>query len=200
MNVSLKEISAIQIHFPDLYLNADRSKILGELSFMAWYDGKLLHLNPNKYNEDEIFYGYYAIEILLNRLNSYGLPSVFETGSKIIKFSHENKIPVSDLHINGDGSCCLGIFLSKESENMTIYKFITESVFSFFAWQAYIATFKKKPPWGEFSHNLSGYIEKGKEIYMDMLKAGRNDPCPCNSGLKFKKCCLEHFKSTMERI
>jgi uncharacterized protein YecA (UPF0149 family) len=19
---------------------------------------------------------------------------------------------------------------------------------------------------------------------------GRNDPCPCNSGLKFKKCCL----------
>ncbi|MGQ9514070.1 MAG: SEC-C metal-binding domain-containing protein [Thermoproteota archaeon] len=21
-------------------------------------------------------------------------------------------------------------------------------------------------------------------------KAGRNDPCPCGSGLKFKKCCL----------
>lgn len=22
------------------------------------------------------------------------------------------------------------------------------------------------------------------------LKVGRNDPCPCGSGLKFKKCCL----------
>ena len=22
------------------------------------------------------------------------------------------------------------------------------------------------------------------------IKAGRNDPCPCGSGLKFKKCCL----------
>ena len=23
------------------------------------------------------------------------------------------------------------------------------------------------------------------------IKAGRNDPCPCGSGLKFKKCCLK---------
>ena len=22
------------------------------------------------------------------------------------------------------------------------------------------------------------------------MKVGRNDPCPCNSGKKFKKCCL----------
>jgi len=22
------------------------------------------------------------------------------------------------------------------------------------------------------------------------VKIGRNDPCPCGSGLKFKKCCL----------
>ena len=24
-----------------------------------------------------------------------------------------------------------------------------------------------------------------------MPRAGRNDPCPCGSGKKFKKCCLE---------
>lgn len=23
-------------------------------------------------------------------------------------------------------------------------------------------------------------------------KTGRNDPCPCGSGLKYKKCCLAH--------
>jgi len=24
------------------------------------------------------------------------------------------------------------------------------------------------------------------------LKAGRNDPCPCSSGQKFKKCCASY--------
>lgn len=24
-----------------------------------------------------------------------------------------------------------------------------------------------------------------------MSEVGRNDPCPCNSGLKYKHCCLE---------
>ena len=40
--------------------------------------------------------------------------------------------------------------------------------------------------------------EKRREIYMDQKhsgtirkenKIGRNDPCPCGSGLKYKKCC-----------
>lgn len=25
-------------------------------------------------------------------------------------------------------------------------------------------------------------------------KVGRNDPCPCGSGLKFKKCCLHKYE------
>jgi SWIM/SEC-C metal-binding protein len=25
-------------------------------------------------------------------------------------------------------------------------------------------------------------------------KVGRNDPCPCGSGLKFKKCCLNKYE------
>jgi hypothetical protein len=24
-----------------------------------------------------------------------------------------------------------------------------------------------------------------------MAKVGRNDPCPCGSGMKYKKCCLD---------
>ncbi|MGB5195607.1 MAG: SEC-C metal-binding domain-containing protein, partial [Candidatus Deferrimicrobium sp.] len=28
-----------------------------------------------------------------------------------------------------------------------------------------------------------------------MYKVGRNDPCPCGSGLKYKKCCLEKERS-----
>ncbi|NQV33400.1 MAG: SEC-C domain-containing protein [Phycisphaeraceae bacterium] len=28
-----------------------------------------------------------------------------------------------------------------------------------------------------------------KQIKLDQPKVGRNDPCPCGSGKKFKKCC-----------
>lgn len=32
-----------------------------------------------------------------------------------------------------------------------------------------------------------GHISPHKAIMM--LKVGRNEPCPCGSGVKFKKCC-----------
>jgi preprotein translocase subunit SecA len=28
-----------------------------------------------------------------------------------------------------------------------------------------------------------------KQIRLDQPKVGRNDPCPCGSGKKYKKCC-----------
>ncbi len=28
----------------------------------------------------------------------------------------------------------------------------------------------------------------------DVAKTGRNEPCPCGSGLKFKKCCLSSIR------
>ncbi len=193
MKVTAEEIVTIQNHFPDLYINTDRSKILGELSFNARYDGKQLHLNPSRQKDGEVFHSYYEIEVLLNRLNVYGLPSVFETGGKIIRFSRENNIPPADLHLNGDGSCCLGIFTPRESANTTLYAFVIEIIFSFFAWQAYYSAYKRKPPWGEYSH-ARGFEEKYSDIWLNMKNASRNDPCPCGSGFKFKKCCLDQFQ------
>ncbi|MFW5736676.1 MAG: SPASM domain-containing protein, partial [Halanaerobium sp.] len=29
-----------------------------------------------------------------------------------------------------------------------------------------------------------------QKIYQDKWNVGRNDPCPCGSGKKYKKCCL----------
>ena len=34
-----------------------------------------------------------------------------------------------------------------------------------------------------------GPTEKTKPIIRDVPKVGRNDPCPCGSGKKYKKCC-----------
>ncbi|MHC4639425.1 MAG: SEC-C metal-binding domain-containing protein [Planctomycetota bacterium] len=31
--------------------------------------------------------------------------------------------------------------------------------------------------------------QKVKQIVHEQPKVGRNDPCPCGSGKKYKKCC-----------
>ncbi len=33
-----------------------------------------------------------------------------------------------------------------------------------------------------------------KKSPITVIKTGRNDPCPCGSGKKFKKCCIDKFK------
>ena len=36
---------------------------------------------------------------------------------------------------------------------------------------------------------VDGEMVKPKPVVRDAPKVGRNDPCPCGSGKKFKKCC-----------
>ncbi len=38
------------------------------------------------------------------------------------------------------------------------------------------------------------------EMVEAILRSGRNEPCPCGSGRKFKKCCLPHFEELRERL
>ncbi len=40
-------------------------------------------------------------------------------------------------------------------------------------------------------------FETGDEAYKNV---GRNDPCPCGSGKKYKKCCLKKQESPMKRL
>lgn len=37
--------------------------------------------------------------------------------------------------------------------------------------------------------DLKRMFEEPKEPYVRDVKIGRNDPCPCGSGKKYKKCC-----------
>lgn len=45
-------------------------------------------------------------------------------------------------------------------------------------------------PYGKLlKEHLDKFLKSGN--YDDLkIKAGRNDPCPCGSGKKFKKCCI----------
>ena len=45
------------------------------------------------------------------------------------------------------------------------------------------------------AHSLLGDLDEGEDDRMPIEylepKPGRNDPCPCGSGLKYKRCCLQ---------
>ena len=44
--------------------------------------------------------------------------------------------------------------------------------------------------WGPpFAGETQGEGAKVKTIVRETPKVGRNDPCPCGSGKKYKKCC-----------
>ena len=38
---------------------------------------------------------------------------------------------------------------------------------------------------------VDGQLVKAKPLRRESPKVGRNDPCPCGSGKKFKKCCID---------
>ena len=60
-----------------------------------------------------------------------------------------------------------------------------ETVAEMSGWDA----FQPKPPRHEASHlKISGAF--GTPHRDPLRNVGRNDPCPCGSGKKFKKCCL----------
>jgi uncharacterized protein YecA (UPF0149 family) len=51
-------------------------------------------------------------------------------------------------------------------------------------------------PWEE-NTELEAVIQTERpKLLSGEKKPGRNDLCPCSSGMKFKKCCIEKFKSS----
>lgn len=42
----------------------------------------------------------------------------------------------------------------------------------------------------EFAAKLKNRISKIHTQLKSDVKTGRNDQCPCGSGIKFKKCCI----------
>jgi preprotein translocase subunit SecA len=41
-----------------------------------------------------------------------------------------------------------------------------------------------------------GGHERAKTVRRTKPKIGRNDPCPCGSGKKYKKCCMARDQAT----
>lgn len=43
----------------------------------------------------------------------------------------------------------------------------------------------------DYDYNPGNIISSGEQFIRENPKIGRNDPCPCGSGKKYKKCCLD---------
>jgi SWIM/SEC-C metal-binding protein len=59
------------------------------------------------------------------------------------------------------------------------------SIFEEHGWEHIIELDKSKP---EDITDLEVLLNTPKTVRVDK-KVGRNDPCPCGSGMKYKKCC-----------
>ena len=50
---------------------------------------------------------------------------------------------------------------------------------------------------GEWKY-VDGYVHKEQPLERESPKVGRNDPCPCGSGKKHKKCCMKNTAPAAE--
>lgn len=41
----------------------------------------------------------------------------------------------------------------------------------------------------EYKYGYKAMVQTDQGIYLVPIKIGRNDPCHCGSGKKYKKCC-----------
>ena len=100
-----------------------------------------------------------------------------------------------DSHIESDWKLCLfvpgesGIDFSQDGSLNDLFAVIHTFLFKQRVYQRRLLRAQLDgsiPEWpGEYrSHGIQGM----REAIRDMGGVGRNDPCPCGSGLKFKKC------------
>lgn len=57
---------------------------------------------------------------------------------------------------------------------------------------------------GELKRRIDGYQSSLREMALaeelSVKRVGRNDPCPCGSGKKYKKCCLSQYEKARKHI
>jgi hypothetical protein len=151
----------------------------------------------------------YGIDLALSDNFPLSLPSMWETGGKIRR--------TADWHVYTDGSCCVGT----EARQY----FILEGKVNLLRWVQllavpYLANHKLRTLTGTYSngersHGGKGIYEEYDELFRDRGKfgllpylkllgerssVGRNDPCFCGKGGKYKYCFLRDREGHRQNI
>ena len=213
MKLTDSDIEWLESFFPSLLYEPEAQKIAGELSFCACYDKitnkiKIELSGPDDVirKSDSFLCDVFEIEILLDSesVGSNGWPKVHEVGGRRKFIAKKCGVRVIDLHFFFDSDiCCLGIRYSCE-RNLTIECFLYNLVIPFFYRLSYTDRFgieaSREDLWGEYSHGDEGFKEHKKEMLrLARRSLGRNKPCPCGSGVKYKKCCLDEVQVTKKK-
>lgn len=103
-----------------------------------------------------------------------------DNGEKEILFLHDASMVYSEQQIGSVRLALTGSLLAAELIDLSQR---TETVMSDYKPGT-------KIPVEELQKRLAPMAARKQEIIVQMnRKVGRNDPCPCQSGLKYKKCC-----------
>ncbi len=207
------DIEWLESFFPNLLYDPKAQKLVGELSFCACYDKTSGKMNIELAGSDDVIRksdsflcDVFEIEILLDSesVGFNGWPKVHEVGGRYKSIAKKCCVRIIDLHFFSDScSCCLGIRHSPE-RNLTIKRFLCDLVIPFFYRLSYTDRFgieaARSNLWGEYAHGDEGLKEYEQKIFsLARHNHGRNDPCPCGSGKKYKKCCLDEIQA-MNRV
>ena len=213
MRLADTDIDWLRSFFPSLVYDDEAQKVVGELSFCACYDKtanevriELLHRNDDIRNSQSVLCDVFEIEISLEpaSVDSNGWPRVREVGGRYRVIAQKCDVEVIDLHFFPDGACCLGIQYS-EDHNLTLHSFLNLRVIPFFYRLSYTERFgidaSRRDLWGEYSHGDEGFREHEEEMLVFARRdPGRNASCPCGSGVKYKKCCLDEVQAVLRHL
>lgn len=101
-------------------------------------------------------------------------------------------------HYSGSAAKCFGYLVDLEPGNLDHLLNLAKAHVQLQDWPAAVATYSQvlqiQPQHPEASHALKLILDLQQRIQKLQVdpaaQPGRNDPCPCGSDLKYKKCCL----------
>lgn len=207
MNLRDADLNWLASNFPELAYPPDDGLISGQLRFCAAFDRDSGQLKLGDTDEHRAIGTFlcdaFKVRIDLGHLRDNGWPNVYEAGGRRFDIAEQNQCSMADLHFYDDGACCLTLQYAVD-RNLTIERFVNGLVVPFFYRLAYADRYglgaASNDLWGEYPHGVAGAQEYEDEILgIAAHNPGRNWPCPCGSGLKYKKCHLDEVEAVKRR-
>lgn len=199
LTVAGSDLTWLKVNYPNLRYNALQHRVAGKLEFCAEYDEATelltIGIDPAVKKLHTHLCDVFEIEMRMDpeSIMQNGWPRVYETDGRYTRIAQKTNVPTVDLHFFPDGSCCLGINYFPE-RNLTLERFVNELVIPFFYRLSYIDRFgidsARSDLWREYSHGELGHREYQEDMLKTSGSLGRNAPCLCGSGRKYKMCCL----------
>ena len=203
MNLRSADLEWLASNFPELAYAPGEGRIAGIFRFCAAFDrdsGKLKQGDTDEHRALGSFLcDAFKVRFDLQCVEENGWPKVYEVGGRCNDIAEQNQCAMIDLHLFEDGACCLGLNYAVQ-RNLTPERFVLELVIPFFYRLSYVDRHgleaAREDLWGEYSHGSAGLREyQGEILRLTDNDPGRNQPCPCGSGLKFKRCHLDEVEA-----